>query len=210
MLFYNFLSVKLKNKILKRIKSAATFLAKIIIFYNAFSVKLNSNILRRFKSGGGFSCQNNDIPGIFLVQNMNGPWKWDKGPCPIHLHAKIKILIGHLEKFIFSSNLNICLQQNGHQIWHRETGLSPPVKYFTDCSKAVLLLWIICVIYVLCLSYFCICSLLHFNHLLWNGLTSCLWNLIVFLLLSLVVSCVRCGACLDWFLIFAAFPTLNS
>ena len=25
---------------------------------------------------------------------------------------------------------------------HRETGLSPPVKYFTDRSKAVLLLWI--------------------------------------------------------------------
>ena len=31
----------------------------------------------------------------------------------------------------------------------RETGLSTPVKYFTDCSKAVLLLWIICVIYAL-------------------------------------------------------------
>ena len=26
--------------------------------------------------------------------------------------------------------------------WRRETGLSPPVKYFTDRSKAVLLLWI--------------------------------------------------------------------
>ena len=31
----------------------------------------------------------------------------------------------------------------------RETGLSPPVKYFTDHSKAVLLLWIIYVISVL-------------------------------------------------------------
>ena len=31
----------------------------------------------------------------------------------------------------------------------RETGLSPPVKYFTDRSKAVLLLWIIYVISVL-------------------------------------------------------------
>ena len=36
-----------------------------------------------------------------------------------------------------------------------ETGLSPPVKYFTDSSKAVLLLWIICVI--LCFVYF-MCS----------------------------------------------------
>ena len=25
---------------------------------------------------------------------------------------------------------------------HRKTGLSPPVKYFTDRSKAVLLMWI--------------------------------------------------------------------
>ena len=35
------------------------------------------------------------------------------------------------------------------------------VKYFhTDRSKVVLLLWIICVIYVLCLSCFRICSFL--------------------------------------------------
>ena len=43
-----------------------------------------------------------------------------------------------------------------------KTGLSPPVKYFTDRSKAVLLLWIFyvfvlsCVCYVLCASvYMC-------------------------------------------------------
>ena len=37
----------------------------------------------------------------------------------------------------------------------RETGLSPPVKhFFTDHSKAVLLLWIICVIHVLCCHAF--------------------------------------------------------
>ena len=35
-----------------------------------------------------------------------------------------------------------------------ETGLSPPVKYFTDRSKAVLLLWIIYVISVLSLLCF--------------------------------------------------------
>ena len=35
-----------------------------------------------------------------------------------------------------------------------ETGLSPPVKYFTDRSKAVLLLWIIYVISVLFLLCF--------------------------------------------------------
>ena len=36
----------------------------------------------------------------------------------------------------------------------RETGLSPPVKYFTDRSKEVLLLWIIYVISVLFLLCF--------------------------------------------------------
>ena len=46
---------------------------------------------------------------------------------------------------------------------------SPPVKYSTDRSKAVLLLWIICVIYVLCLSCFRVCSLLPCGHLLEKG-----------------------------------------
>ena len=62
-----------------------------------------------------------------------------------------------------------------------ETGLSPPVKYFTFCSKAVLLLWIFYVLFsVLCLL--CLCVRL-FICALWppagKGLTS--W-------LSLVVS----------------------
>ena len=33
--------------------------------------------------------------------------------------------------------------------WRRETGLSPPVKHFNDCSKPLLLLWIFYVLYVL-------------------------------------------------------------
>ena len=37
---------------------------------------------------------------------------------------------------------------------------------YTDGSKVVLLLWIICFIYVLCLSCFRVCSLLHCGHLL--------------------------------------------
>ena len=43
---------------------------------------------------------------------------------------------------------------------HRETGLSPQVKYFTDCSKTVLLLWIIYVISILFLLCFCVCDAL--------------------------------------------------
>ena len=55
----------------------------------------------------------------------------------------------------------------------RETGLSPPVRYFTDRSKAVLLLWIIYVISVLFLLCFRVCL---FIDVLWppagNVLTS--------------------------------------
>ena len=40
--------------------------------------------------------------------------------------------------------------------WCCETGLSPPVKYFTDRSKAVLLLWIVYVFTVLCLLCLCV------------------------------------------------------
>ena len=46
-----------------------------------------------------------------------------------------------------------------------QTGLSSPVKYFTDRSKAEHLLWIICAI----MSYVChdfACSLLPCGHLL--------------------------------------------
>ena len=44
--------------------------------------------------------------------------------------------------------------------------LSPPVNIFTDRSKAVLLLWIIFVIYVLCLSCIRVCSFLPCGDLL--------------------------------------------
>ena len=80
---------------------------------------------------------------------------------------------------------------------HRENGLSPPVNFFPDRSKAVLLLWIIYVISVL----FSLC--LHarlFIDALWSpagkGLTS--WLSFVMSNCEVVsfplLSCVRCGA----------------
>ena len=80
-----------------------------------------------------------------------------------------------------------------------------------DRSNAVLLLWIFCVIYVLCLSCFRVRSLLPCGHQLGKGwpLGSCLWCLIEFLSLSYVVTWVRCGTWLYRFLIFAAFLTLQ-
>ena len=60
-----------------------------------------------------------------------------------------------------------------------KTGLSPPVKYFTDHFKVVILLWIICVIHVLRLSCFGLCLLLPFIHLPGKSwpFDSCLWCL---------------------------------
>ena len=43
--------------------------------------------------------------------------------------------------------------QNSGRGWRRETGLSHPVKYFTDHSKAVLLLWIFFVFVLSCVCY---------------------------------------------------------
>ena len=79
----------------------------------------------------------------------------------------------------------------------RETCLSPPVKYFTDRSKAVLLLWIYFLFFsVLCLL--CLCARL-FICALWSpagkGLTSWLSFVVSnceFVTFPLV-SWVRCG-----------------
>ena len=63
--------------------------------------------------------------------------------------------------------------------WHRETGLSPPVIYFADPSKAILLLWIFyvffCLVFAmpLCASVF-MCLVVT----CWErALGSCLWCL---------------------------------
>ena len=46
--------------------------------------------------------------------------------------------------------------QNSGPGLRRETGLSPPRKYFTDRSKAILLLWIFLCFSVLCLLCLCV------------------------------------------------------
>ena len=91
-------------------------------------------------------------------------------------------------------------------------GLSPPVKYFTDRSKAVFLLWIFYVFSVLC--FLCLCELL-FICVLWSpagkGLTSWL-SFVVFnceLVTFPLESWVRCGTWLYRFLIFAPLLSLT-
>ena len=96
--------------------------------------------------------------------------------------------------------------------WRCETGLSPPVKYFTDPSKEVLLLWIFYGFFsVLCLL--CLCVRL-FICALWSpagkGLTSWL-SFVVYnceCVTFPLVSRVRCGTWLYRFLIFAPLHTL--
>ena len=88
-------------------------------------------------------------------------------------------------------------------------------KRFKPSSKIILLtvpIWIICVINVLCLSCFRVCSLLPCGHLLRKGwpLGSRLWCLIVFFALSRVVSWVRCVTWMYRFLILVAFLTSKS
>ena len=53
----------------------------------------------------------------------------------------------------------------------RETGSSPPVKYFTDRSKAVLLLWIFYVFVLSCVCYVFVhvCLYVLCGHLLGKG-----------------------------------------
>ena len=84
--------------------------------------------------------------------------------------------------------------------WRCEIGLFPRVKYFSDRSKGVLLLWIICAFCVLCFSCFCVCSLLPCGYLLGKGwpLGSCWWCLLYFCYFPMRQV---------WFLI-ASFPDL--
>ena len=79
---------------------------------------------------------------------------------------------------------------------------SPSVKYFTDRSKAVLFVDLLCFC-VFCFSCFSVYSLLSCGHLLRKFVD----DFIVLLLISLVVSWVRCGTWLYRFLVFAVFLT---
>ena len=100
-----------------------------------------------------------------------------------------------------------------HKSATRIWSMSPPVKFFTDRSKAALLSWILCVISFL--NLLCFCARLCIDGL-WSpagkGPTSLLsfvmsnYEIVTFPLVSLV----RCGAWLYRFLIFALFLTFMS
>ena len=99
-----------------------------------------------------------------------------------------------------------------------ETGLSPPVKYFTDRSGAVLLLWIFYVFVLSCVCYVFVhvCLYVLCGHLLGKGwpLGSRLWCLTVSLSLSnwypgsgVVLDCIDSWS-LHPYLVLAYWPNI--
>ena len=87
--------------------------------------------------------------------------------------------------------------------------------FLTNRSKVVFLFWILSLnLLCVCLPYCIVCSLHHCDHLLGNGCPlgslTFMWCLFVFFLsLSHMVSWLRCGTWLYWFLIFDFFANLN-
>ena len=75
---------------------------------------------------------------------------------------------------VFHANkMSMCLDRHLNQVWgwHRKTSLSPPVKYFTYRSKAVLLLWIYLCFFLSCVCYafVSVCLYVPCGHLLGKG-----------------------------------------
>ena len=121
--------------------------------------------------------QYNQVPHL----TQDTIWESDKITIRHHKHqprGQILQIVSHCLTAWFKSSLDKI-----NWDWRRETGLSSPVKYFTDRSKGVLFLWIICVcVCVLCFSCIRVCSLQPCGHLLGKGcpLGSCWWCLLYF------------------------------
>ena len=96
--------------------------------------------------------------------------------------------------------------------WRHETSISPQVKYFTDRSKAVLLLWMFNVFSILCLL--CLCARM-FICVLWSPAGKGLVSLLSFVVSNCefvtfpLVPWIRCGTWLYRFLTFAPLLPLH-
>ena len=93
--------------------------------------------------------------------------------------------------------------------------LSPPVKYFTDRSKAVFLLWIFSFMFLFCLVFaMSLCASVYMCFVVTCWERADLLALVCGVFCEFVtfpsVSWVRCGTWLYRFLIFAPLLTLNS
>ena len=145
----------------------------------------------------------------FVIKNLVlsiFEWPFYTGFTVLYVRKSKKSL--HEQLGVFHANqTSMCLDPllNLGRGWCRETGLSPPVKYFywPFQGGTSFVDHTFCVIYVLCLACFRVCSLLPCGHLLAKGwrLGPCLWCLIVLWSLSQVASSFMCGLWLYWFLI---------
>ena len=122
---------------------------------------------------------------------------WSLQPCLLFMQTKYLCVLIHIWIKV--------------EVGAVKTGLSPPVKYFTDRSKAVLLLWIFHVFVLSCVCYV-------FERICFFGVTC--WERADFLSLVYgvyyefatfpLVSWVTCGTWLYRFLIFAPLLTLTT
>ena len=93
------------------------------------------------------------------IQNSSAPWKYF-----VLLHKSLKLIQllpkspKNVSQFSLKCKPNNYVSWSTSELWvwlaHCDNGFSPPVKYFTDHSKAVLRLWISYVISVLFLLFF--------------------------------------------------------
>ena len=103
-------------------------------------------------------------------------YKLKKIVCSDNFSAQFIKIISHYQKIGYIINVlqqTVCLVVNPIRIKGEvgAAGLSPPVKYFTDCSKAVLLLWIFYVFVLSCVCYVFVhvCLYVLPGHLLGKG-----------------------------------------
>ena len=75
---------------------------------------------------------------------------------------KIEIILCATDFAVFPCNILIYIITSNNPLLEHS-------HYYTDRSKVVLLLWVIFVIYVLCMSCFLVCSMQHCGHLLGKG-----------------------------------------
>ena len=141
-----------------------------------------------------------DASFSFDTVNLDSPWYISRG----HKLCFRRWCIDKLGVF-HANQIYMCLDPYLNKGWGY-----PSVKYFTDRSKAVLLLWIFYVFSVLCLL--CLCARLFICGL-WSpaakGLTSWLSFVVSYceFVTFTLVSWVRCGTWLYCFLIFASLLT---
>ena len=130
-------------------------------------------------------------------------WRFADGPIVEHCYMLTCMILRWLPT------------KHGKKCWRRETGLSPPVKYFTDRSFVGLLCFVLSCV---CYAFVCVCLYVSCGHLLRKGwpLGSRLWCLTMSLLLfnwyprsGVVLDCIDSWSLHPYLLWYRAFFVLS-